>query len=327
MYEVMDRMASCSQYTTLEEIVEEYYDGKVQQSYLKSETNRMKTWLNRHKEAIDYQNGESLDGGFRYKVGYEYHYKSEQETKLLAKLDDDGRNAFLAGGLQMLFDSKTSFCHLIDLECVSDLQNLCLVKVLAKHLGKRVISFKYMQGFDHLMEITVHPHYLKEYNSRWFLFGYVVEESGYPKIVNFALDRIVYRKPEDIQVVRSVEFLRVPKNFYEGYFKDIVGVTRSEEGIVETITFRTTDFTVHHLLRTKPVHASQSETVPFDREKNEGEFVIRVIPNIELQTRLLSYGPGLYVVGEGKFQEQMREAVTKMKCICTKGKDYEDSNT
>jgi hypothetical protein len=42
LYEVMDRMASCSQYTTLEEIVEEYYDGKVQQSYLKSETNRMK---------------------------------------------------------------------------------------------------------------------------------------------------------------------------------------------------------------------------------------------------------------------------------------------
>lgn len=35
----------------------------------------------------------------------------------------------------------------------------------------------------------------------------------------------------------------------------------------------------------------------------------------------------LCVVGEGKFQEQMREAVTKMKCICTKGKDYEDSNT
>lgn len=67
--------------------------------------------------------------------------------------------------------------------------------------------------------------------------------------------------------------------------------------------------------------------VPFDREKNEGEFAIRVIPNIELQTRLLSYGPGLYVVGEGKFREQMREAVTKMKCICTKGKDYEDSNT
>ena len=212
----------------------------------------------------------------------------------------------------MLFDGKTSFCHLIDLECVSGLENLCLVKVLAKYLGKRVISFKYMQGFDNLMEITVHPHYLKEYNSRWFLFGYVIEGSGYPKVVNFALDRIEYRKPEDIKILRQETFVRAPRNFYDEYFKDIVGVTRKEDGVVETITIRTTDFKVHHLLRTKPIHASQQETIPFDMEKSEGEFTIQVIPNIELQTRLLSYGPGLYVVGEGKFQQQMRDAVSQM---------------
>lgn len=312
LYEVMDEMASGKNFTTLEEIVEKYYGHKVEQSYLKSETNRMKTWLNRHKEAIEYNNGKSLAGGFRYKIGYEYQYRSEQESKLLAKLDDDGRNAFLSGGLQMLFDGKTSFCHLIDLECVSGLENLCLVKVLAKYLGKRVISFKYMQGFDHLMEITMHPHYLKEYNSRWFLLGYVIEGSGYPKVVNFALDRIEYRKPEDIKILRQETFVRAPRNFYDGYFKDIVGVTRKEDGVVETITIRTTDFKVHHLLRTKPIHASQQETIPFDMEKSEGEFTIQVIPNIELQTRLLSYGSGLYVVGEGKFQQQMRDAVSHM---------------
>lgn len=315
IYEILDEMASHGDYVTLNDVVSKYNGKALKSCYKTSENNKLKMWLNRHKSDIEYQNGKNLAGGFRYRVGSEYLYKSEQEVKALSQKDDDAKKMFYTGGLQMLLDGKTSFSHLIDLECVTELQNLCLVKVLTKYLGKWVISFDYMQGYDNHMKITMHPHYLKEYNSRWFLFGYVFEENGYPKIVNFALDRIVYRQNADIQVLRQMKCERVSKNFYQDYFKDIVGVTRPDGGNVETIVLRTTDFKVHHLLRTKPIHSSQQETMPFNEEKKEGEFTIRVIPNIELQARLLSYGPGLYVAGEDQFQQQMREAIAQMRAL------------
>ena len=314
IWEVLDELATASdnRFTTLGEVVDTYYGKKVAQPYRTSEYLRIKQQLNRHKDTLELKNGRSLDGGFRYKTGFEHLFRMLEEEKLLAKKDADERRLFLTGGLQMLLDGKTASVHLIELECVTELQNLCLVKVLAKHLGKRVISFKYLQGYENSMDIIMHPHLLKEYNSRWFLLGYVVNEKGVPETVCFSLDRIVYRKTEDIQVPRNLPFIRAPRNFYQQYFNDIVGVTKPTGGVVETISIRTTDFKVHHLLRTKPLHPSQRETLPFDVDRGEGEFSIQVIPNIELQTKILNYGPGVYVTGSGSFQERIRKAICQM---------------
>ena len=314
IWEVLDELATISddRFTTLGEVVNCYYGKKISQPYRTSEYLRIKQQLNRHKDALELKNGKSLGGGFRYKTGFEYLFRMLEEEKMLTKKDADERRLFLTGGLQMLLDSKTASVHLIELECVTELQNLCLVKVLAKHLGKRVISFKYIQGYENPMDITMHPHLLKEYNSRWFLFGYVVNEDDLPEIVCFSLDRIVYRKSDDIRVVRNIPFVRVPRSFYQQYFKDIVGVTKPKDGVVETISIRTIDFKVHHLLLTKPIHSSQRETRPFDVDKGEGEFTIQVIPNIELQTKILSYGSGIYVPGTGPLQDRLRKTIRQM---------------
>ena len=213
----------------------------------------------------------------------------------------------------MLFDGKSAQEHLVELECVSELQNLSLVKVLVKYLGKWVISFKYLQGYDNMMHITMHPHLLKEFNSRWFLFGYVHQEDDTWQVVNFALDRIVYNgSANDIMVHVDIPFKKTPKDFYTNYFKDIVGVTRFNGEEMEQITIRTVDFKVHHLLRTKPIHSSQKETMPFDQEKGYGEFSVSVIPNYELQARLLGYGKGLYVLGDTPFRQRMLEVVSRL---------------
>jgi predicted DNA-binding transcriptional regulator YafY len=183
------------------------------------------------------------------------------------------------------------------------------VKVLAKYLNSKTISFKYTQGYENEMKITMHPHLLKEYNSRWFLFGYVQEDDKW-KIVNFALDRIVYKGKNDIKADFGCK--KAPRGYYENYFKDIVGVTHPDGGQMEVIVIHTTDFKVHQLIKTKPIHSSQEEVRQFDMERGQGEFTIHVVPNIELRTRLLSYGPGIYVTGDGQFPQQMRKAVSEM---------------
>ena len=309
IWDILDEKASGVEYVTLEEVISAYY-GKAMSKHSKAtEYEAVKQWLNRHKWGVEYKNGKDLSGGFRYKLGYEEMHKVLEEEKKLGRLNGDAYWLLRTGGLPSLFEGQTELDPLVELEFVQGLQNINVVKELSKHVGKRVISFKYHQGFQNDMDIKMHPHLLKEYNSRWFLIGYVMEESGYLKVVNFAIDRI---DPSSIRPLIKETFERAKRHFYRDYFKDIVGVTKFEDKQVETITIRTVDYKVHHLLKSKPIHPSQQMKADFDEKTQMGEFTIQVIPNIELQTKLLGYGPGLYVVGNGTFQQQVRKAVENM---------------
>lgn len=320
LYETCDELASTEQYVTLRAIMEAYYGMSLSKLEGNKDYGRLKKMLNRHTHILEFKNGKNFRDGFRYRKGFEYFFRSEEEKNELMKKEGDERKLYVTGGLQMIFDGNSASEHLVELECVSELQNISLVKVLLKYVGKWVITFKYIQNYQNLMSVTMHPHLLKEYNSRWFLFGYVQQEDGSWEIVNIALDRIIYNGAyNDIVVHTDIPLKKVPKNFYREYFKDIVGVTRYKGQQPEVITLRTVDFKVHNLLRTKPLHSSQKETISFNQEKGYGEFTLRVIPNIELQTRLLSFGQGLYVTGGYSFQQRMKEAISRMSELYNNG--------
>lgn len=309
-WDILDEMASGEEYINLGDVVKEYYRDKDIAPSNTSEYNTIRQWLNRNKEHVDCQNGSSLDGGFRYEVGYEYMHRMNEEEKKLKRMNSDARWLLRTGGLPNLFEGQTPLDHLVELEFVPKQNDLTVVKEISKHLNKDVVEFSYHQGYKNLMEIKMHPHLLKEYNSRWFLFGYIIEDSGYQKVVCFAVDRIVSESFRKSQSHDSIQ--KASMHFYQDYFKDIVGVTKPDNGVLETITFRSTSFLVHHLLKTKPIHPSQVEKKEFDETTQTGEFTITVIPNIELRTRFLSYGAGVYVVGEGWVQDQIRETLKKM---------------
>lgn len=110
----------------------------------------------------------------------------------------------------------------------------------------------------------------------------------------------------------NIPFRDAPKKVYEEYFRDIVGVTRILDHAVEEYTIRTTNKIVDNLIESKPIHHSQHREHYFDMEKGYGEITIKVRWNIELQTKILSYGSGVYVVGDGDFQRQLRKAIVDM---------------
>lgn len=312
LFELTDKLASGETFTTLEEIVRKFYKQPVEAVSNTSEYKKLKQILNRYKVYLEFKNEKDLKGGFRYKPGFENFFQFMEEEKRMRRMNDDAKKIFVTEGLQALLDGETSSRHLIELETISKLQNLCLVKVLSKYLGKSVISFQYNQGYQNTMQVKVHPHILKEFNSRWFLLGYVVDDRGLPEVVNFSLDRIIYHAKEDIKKEIKIEFLPAPRDFYKQYFKDIIGVTKNKDKPVETIYFRSTNFKVHNLLVTKPLHSSQVETMPFDEKAGEGEFSVEVIPNVELRSKLLSFGEGIYVLGDGDFQKEFKNVVAKM---------------
>ena len=332
IYYLVDELASKG-WTTISEVLRRYYGHHIDSDDSRRiNFNRKLERTHKKFEVFEFKD-KDFRGPFRFKKGIKQPYFARQrDDKRTESLEGDEKRLYLTSGLNMLLDNETAAGgHMIELECIDRFRNLELIKVLAEHLAKReIITFRYYRSYEEVMERTIHPHLLKQYNGRWFIFGYVEPLKEKNEIVNFALDRILenicdHRKSDQCQLCKwkkekkdicpmnhNIHYKGAPWKSYEIYFKNIVGVTKKEGVRPETIKFRTTNEMVHNLINTKPIHPSQVERLAFDEDKGYGEFSLRVCPNIELQTKLLSYGDGVYVWGEGDFQDQIRAAVTKM---------------
>ena len=160
----------------------------------------------------------------------------------------------------------------------------------------RVLKVLY-QPFSALVpdEQEFHPYRLRQYNNRWFVFGH---QPGWTKskYVNLALDRVVE--------VSETERPYAPDNcVWEDYFHDVVGVT-IQDGPPQDVRIRIMDEEQVKYIRTKPLHHSQKPI----RKTEQGTFEtsIRVIPNIELEKLLLSYGSRILVLSPASLVERMR---------------------
>ena len=138
-----------------------------------------------------------------------------------------------------------------------------------------------------------HPHYLKEYNGRWHLFGHAEgrdPEFGY----NIALDRIQSKPRERARV----EYVPAPKHFYDEFFKDIVGVSHIEDAKKEHVVIRARLLYIYKLMDTKPLHQSYTVVKPYALYENDenAEFSVEVEPNNEFYGRILQMRGGLEIV-------------------------------
>lgn len=142
---------------------------------------------------------------------------------------------------------------------------------------------------------TVHPYYLKQFNKRWFLFGFNQE---YGSIFNFAIDRIL-----------GIETLHVPFienttiDYYE-YFDDMIGVTRSPDAPLQEVTLRISPFSWPYV-ETKPLHGTQRI---IERTPDGGGIIsIRVILNYELEQTILYYGENIEVLAPDSLREKIKD--------------------
>ena len=167
-------------------------------------------------------------------------------------------------------------------------------------LHKHVLKIKYQSfGNTKAKSLILHPHYLKQFNNRWFLFG---KNPDFETVSNLALDRIVSFKELDLPFVESgID--------YEVYFEDIVGVTFPVDSELTKIIFRASP-TLAPYIQTKPIHSSQKQL----SEGAEGcVFSVEVLPNYELERHLLAYGQELIVLEpkwlRNKMQNRLLSAI------------------
>jgi len=190
-----------------------------------------------------------------------------------------------------------------------------------KEIGKPIVGFeqnKYLKGisffsdlfnaihFKQVLNVTYqsfkqkqatkmifHPYFLKEYNSRWFLFGY---NADIKKITNLALDRIV-------------EFKEVNKKYIENehidfntYFEDIIGVTNHDDDSPVKILLQINK-ELWPYIETKPIHESQTP------KKKDGDFKVIQLElkiNYELIALIFSLGEHVKVLEPQELVESIK---------------------
>ena len=210
-------------------------------------------------------------------------------------------------GTMVLLDGEQSKGKVMDAEHNASLRNIELIPRLYEAItNEQVLKFEYNAGYEEYLSVVFHPHFLKEYNSRWFLFGHMDKGNGtILEVGNCALDRIV----GDIRIVDDISYIAAPKNRYQHYFDNIIGVSKMPYDAPIEITIETLDLYTHNRIVTKPIHKSQKEVKPFD---TTGSITICVVPNKELMGVLLGFGTHIRIVAPDSYVDKYKTELEKM---------------
>lgn len=158
-----------------------------------------------------------------------------------------------------------------------------------------IIYYKTYKGKE--LTSTLHPYHVKQYNNRWFLFGYE-EESG--KIANKALDRIQHIS------LANVPFIPNSTIDFSHFFDDVVGVSIPNDDVhKETIVLQFTE-TRFPYVTSKPIHKSQTIL-----SENECTISLEVKPTRELEQQILSFGSDIEVLLPEAFRTQIANKIAK----------------
>ena len=229
----------------------------------------------------------------------------EEVKNLLSTIDMLGRyrspkNAWLEeviSSLELRFGIKAKREKIVSFEQNEQLKGIeflsDLIDAIINHQPLKM-TYRPSKGAEQTM--VIHPHYMKQYNSRWFLFG--LEDHGEYGMspVNKALDRIVKFS------VAKVPFVENDQIEYETYFDDIVGVTHDRKHPdVEHVVLRFAKERFPYVV-SKPIHHSQQIV-----DAEEGTLSIDVRINRELERNIFSFGQQVEVLSPEWFRTQIKE--------------------
>lgn len=166
-------------------------------------------------------------------------------------------------------------------------------------LYHKVLEISY-QDFkaDQPYLVTFHPYHLKQYNNRWFVFGY--NEYNDISDWNLALDRI-------LSIEESTKKYRSNKDIdWNEYFEDIIGVTKPKGSSPLDIVLWVDSATAPYII-TKPLHGSQRR--PEDGETGGVLIKLNLIPNFEFYQVILSFGNKIKVTSPTWVAKKVKETL------------------
>ena len=176
-------------------------------------------------------------------------------------------------------------------------------KLYNQLLRKKVLTIEY-KGFKDAKSYLrkIHPYHLKQYNDRWFLFGFE-ESEKYTGITNLALDRI-------IEITETLESIQPNETAWGDFFDEMIGVSRPANEEAVEIKLRFSAKRMPYVL-TKPIHGASQRLDKTDPENRT--IILNLFPNKELYQTLLSFGDDMEVLAPKKIVETFKEITIEMK--------------
>lgn len=172
--------------------------------------------------------------------------------------------------------------------------------------NKNVLKITF-QGFGDTepQEFTFHPYVLKQYNQRWFVFGY--NESIDINQWSIPLDA----RLKDFVVLKETE-LKMDDTDWTTFFNEMVGVRKQsmtqEEPKAERVVLRFSPQRLQYF-KTKPIHPYWDE---FNEEGKENQIFFETVINLELIQQILSYGKDVEVLEPDSLRLIMKEYTERM---------------
>lgn len=205
--------------------------------------------------------------------------------------------------LQLSSDKRAN--DIVEFDTNIDLKGQNYVGEIYHYIVNKVVLNIEYHAFDWLESriIVFHPHYLKQYNNRWFLFGYNADLAieGW----TMALDRICKIEP-----AQGVKFKQSSISWRE-YFDDIIGVTNYIDAPVEEIVLHCYGITGKYI-ETKPIHPSQHHKWISEECLQVKLFVKQ---NFELENFILGQGDGVKVISPLTLQNKIRLKISRMDAL------------
>ena len=166
-------------------------------------------------------------------------------------------------------------------------------------LSRRVLQVVYRKlGSAQCEVFVVHPYFLKEYQNRWYIFGYSETSKG-PRL--YALNRV--------QELKELEREYIENNFIgsDVYFRSLIGVTVNGRSKPEDVALWVSPKLAPFVI-SKPLHSSQFR----ENYDQSGLFIqLHVVINPEFISNLLAFGPDVKVLYPGYLADQIKEAAWK----------------
>ena len=168
-------------------------------------------------------------------------------------------------------------------------------------INKTVLKLKYEPFGKEEYEIKFHPYFLKQYNSRWFVFGY--NEFNHESQWNLALDRI------NGEIEKTNNKYKEDTTDWEEFFDDMIGVSKSKHDKPEEVKLIFNKEQAPYI-QTKPLHSTQKSKI---LEDGSLEVRINVILNFELEMKILSFGENIKVLSPkillSKIKERLKSQI------------------
>ena len=161
-------------------------------------------------------------------------------------------------------------------------------------INKQILEIQY-HSFkrDEPIQMILEPYFLKQYNSRWFLFGLNVEMKT---ISNLALDRIIGIRETNRHYTDSDTW------DFEEFFEDVVGVSVNKSQEPVKILLQITK-SLWPYIESKPIHGSQKVKVKND-EGVTIELTLQI--NYELTSVIFAFGEDVKVLSPEELKTSIR---------------------